>query len=355
MFEVSMTLKVKGELVEIDRRIPCLKASQGELAPLLLGGLWNSRKQSYTLHSRDMSTGAELQDGTAVLVTIPDLCRIVRRSETKDQLLPEGFMPIIALVDNADDPQVMKLIISRNYYERDDSDVELIKYTALAAKPGEFPDFQDKFNWLRSGDPALAQLGYDERMNFSYRYLYGVPLEEYQGGKYENLPVGEADGLISLYDLPDFKIPAHMMEKYPRRGFPIVDLWGLFRMSFFSLGAETPTEPGKLPFGSVIPVFQKGGENYYDAEKRGFLMYYRDDNQREKDQEILRWNEDHTEILSRTRTQKSTVVKGDSKIVLTLKNQDRGNRTYRLQTPYFYDPETQYVYRFIGYPITFKK
>jgi hypothetical protein len=357
MYDISATLKVGDEVVEIERRVPCMIIAHGEFLPYLFTPWkWNNRPSLY--FARDLSTGAKLADGRAVMVTIPDLCNKIAKNRSigvSNPLLEDLFLPMVALVENPEDPQVIKLITSRSYFRRDDREVDILKYEAMPAPKNTFPDWrQDDYNWLRGGDPAQAELGYDKRMKFRRLYLIGMPLELYRQGSPEDVPVDGLTGLVSLYDIPNFKIPQSMKDRYPSSYFPRFEGFGLFAGGFYSIGLESEPYSEFLSFDHFIPVFETPEESFYNAGQRGYLMFYRDEGRKYKQPIAIEWNKDRTSILSQTHTLQFDITNaGDEVSVSNVyvdkykykdKDKDKDNGSGRIRAPFFYDAKTNHIY-----------
>ncbi|MAZ03433.1 MAG: hypothetical protein CMN56_09870 [Sneathiella sp.] len=312
MYDVAIKLKVGDELVEINRTVPCLEIPQGEALPYLVKpSKWFKRPFRY--FSRDMSTGAELEDGRGVMVTIPTVCDLVQKAEkekAEGNVMPDGFMPMVALLDNADDPQVVKLIASRSYYRRDDREVDLLEYDITPSPKWAFPSFMDKFNWLRSFDPASAKIGNSKKMYFKRGFLMGMPLEMFRMNNPENVPVDGLKEPTSLFDIPGFKYPEDLT-------LPRIPGFGLFGLPFFSVDQQRWAFEEQTSYDHVIPIFQTSEGNTYDTDQQGYLMLYRSSGGSSRPGEIIEWSDDKKSIVSRRNIYEYELMKDGKKLPMT--------------------------------------
>ena len=347
MYDVAIKLKVGDELVEINRTVPCLEIPQGEALPYLVKpSKWFKRPFRY--FSRDMSTGAELEDGQGVMVTIPTVCDLVQKAKKEEgegNVLPEGFMPMVALLDNADDPQVVKLIASRSYYRRDDREIDLLEYDITPSPKWAFPSFMDKFNWLRGRDAASVYVGFSKKLYFRSDYLVEMPLEMFRQGNPDDVPLDDVTALVSLYDLPSFKYPETLKEKYGNGiAFPKIPGWGLFGLPFFSIDRESTPYAKDLSYDHVIPLFQTPEGETYASDQHGYLMLYRQLTQSKTGFERIYEKDKSGFALSFTDITTYNLVKSEHKLSIVNEVYWRKGQSKGIRAPFFYDPETNMVY-----------
>ncbi len=339
MYDVAIKLKVGDELVEINRTVPCLEIPQGEALPYLVRpSKWFNRPFRY--FSRDMSTGAELENGRGVMVTIPTTCDLIQKAKkeaTDGSVLPEDFMPMVALLDDADDPQVVKLIASRSYYRRDDREVDLLEYSITPSPKWTFPSFMDDFNWLRSFDPASAEIGNSKKIYFKRGFLMGMPLEMFRENDPENVPVDGLNEPTSLFDIPGFKYPDNVT-------LPKIPGFDLFGLPFFSVDQERGAFEEQTSYDHVIPIIQTSEGDTYDPDQQGYLLLYRSTGGTNRPEEIIEWSDDKKSILSRTRIYRYELAKGKVTLPMTTEVTCYGSKCRRIRQPFFYDPETGFVY-----------
>ena len=346
MYDVAIKLKVGDELVEINRTVPCLEIPQGEALPYLVKpSKWFKRPFRY--FSRDMSTGAELEDGRGVMVTIPTVCDLVQKAEkekAEGNVLPDGFMPMVALLDNADDPQVVKLIASRRYYRRDDREVDLLEYDITPSLKWAFPSFMDKFNWLRSFDPASAEIGNSKEMYFESSYLTSMPLELFRKSSPETVIVDGITKPTPLNDLQGFVYPVGLKKKYTEGfAFPRPPGWGLFGLPFFSIGLESEPYAKDLSYDYVIPIFETAKGQTYFPDQVGYLMLYR----RSKKQELYSVSIERSntgEVLARTSRHQTILRKNGVEIPVINEFEEVGKTGRSVRVPFFYDPSENTIY-----------
>lgn len=342
MYDVAIKLKVGDELVEINRTVPCEKEYRGEFYYYLLNpSKWSKWPFSYI--PRDLSTGAELSDGSGVIVALPLACKLVKAARTKGEsgnLLPEDFLPVIALLDNADDPQVATFILSRSYYRRPDKEVDLLKYTATPSDKFTFPSFPDSFNWLQG-------LGMSNELHFATQYLLGMPATEFWRGHLDRMPGDEVTKPVSIYDLPEFNFPPELREKFENEPFPKIGeyLGGIG----FGVGQESVPDAENLSVDHAIPVVRTPEGDTYDSNQKGYLVFYR---QRTDKNPFLRriavegeLKENEFEGLRPIKIfYEYDLVKDGANISAVYELFRQGQRRKIVREPFFYDPESKSVY-----------
>lgn len=348
MFSVKAEIKVGEEMVQIERRVPCLPIAYGELFPYLFKP-WKLGNRPVKYHARDMSTGAYLENGSAVMVTIPSICETIRKNRKKNAekkaLLPDGFMPMVALVDDPEDPQIVKLIASRSYYRRADREVDLLSYDIKPVASGSFPNWMDEFNWLRGTHAAEAEIGFDKRLYFRNEYLTGMPADMFRAANPDDVPIDSLKKPTFLYDLPGFKYPKDPTGKNPYGiEFPFVPGFGLFSFPFFSVNFTSETYVHDVSYDHVIPIHREGEQKTYYPDQKGYLLLYRQDTSDNGGEVIVEREAKTDNVLSRTRRKTIILRRGGVDIPLTNEIKNTGSGYERQKGSFFYDPETRYVY-----------
>jgi len=354
MFSVTAEIKVGEETVQIERYVPCLSIAYGELLPYLFKP-WKLGNRPVKYHARDMSTGAYLEDGSAVMVTIPSICEIIRKNRKKNaekkELLPDGFMPMVALVDDPEDPQRVKLIASRSYYRRADREVDLLSYDIKPVASGSFPNWMDEFNWLRGTHTAEAEIGFDKRLYFRNEYLTGMPADMFFAPDPTSISVDHLSKPTFLYDVPGFKLP--VAENSTTLNFPIVPGFGLFSFPFFSVGFETDPFNNDPSYDHIIPIYRENGRKTYDVDQKGYMLLYRQENDDNGTEIITERDEERDVTLSVTRRRTITLRKDGVDVQLMNQAKSIGSKIERQKGSFFYDPETRFVYLLRSRVITF--
>ncbi|MEH6477968.1 MAG: hypothetical protein V7727_19915 [Sneathiella sp.] len=349
MFDVAIKLKVGDEIVEIDRTVPCIKEYYGEILPYFVRP-WEWYKRPFNYSPRDLSTGLELNDGQGVIVSIPLVCELIQEAKSKDSggnVLDKDFLPTVALLDDADDPQVIKKIVSRSYYRRSDRDVEVLEYKIKPARAGSLPSLRDKFNWLRGRTFVGSPFGYDGKdLYYRQSYLIGLPLELFRSGNPEEVPIEGVSDLVSLYDLPGFTYPEALKEKYNDGiAFPKIGPVNSGKASQFGIGSESTPYAKYISFDHVYPIFSNPDGWTFDARQQGYLMLYRQKMGKLPGATKVLNKDENGNLVSRTNLIEFNIVKNGTNILVA--NEviwPIGGRSIGVRAPFFYDPDTEFVY-----------
>lgn len=339
MYTVSVGFRAAGEQIDIKKHIPCVKVFHGEFLPYLFRP-WDWHNRPFKYYARDRSVGAELKDGRNVLISLPGLCQKkweVDKDNPDTMLLPDNFLPIIGVADDARDPQVLKLIFSRSYYYSTTNDIRITSYQIQRTKPGHFPSFVGDFTWLRNSDPGSAAADSSGSFYFDEVNLYGVPLEIFKKNNPEfSLEVNEIKEPLALYERPDFIPPKSL-------NIPRTIGMELFSLPFQNLLEETDPYVKDVSYDQVIPVDSSGDRLTFNLEERGYLMLYRGLAgspfliKRSRDPEDPR-------PVGRQRVSKYELNVRDKVVLLTLGERIKTPNGNRYKQPFYYDPKTNHVY-----------
>lgn len=347
MFDVVIDLSVGSESVEIRRRVSCLKKYQGEGLQYLF-----SRERPFIYQARDLSTGAHLENGQAILSIIPDACMEVRDAKKEGKtgnIASKTFLPMTALVDNFEDPQIIKVFGSRTYYERPDAEVIVNGYQIIPVEGWGFPDFKDEFDWLRGR--SNHNVDYDSRLHFESAKLASIPLEVFRGAWTGNASFDHVTEPVSVFDVPGFSGPFKIFPPYG--GFPF--------MGQLARNLPTPSEPyaDPLSLDHVIPAVKQGNVYVYDDKDMGMLILRRTKGKRSHhsgkySSPILGEIEEITTNENvKTTTRKLIVRVGDKNLPLLFKKEQSGGKHHIESSYFFYDPSTTHFYRLSLEPVSF--
>lgn len=334
MYDLQISLKVKGEAVSIHRIIPCRKKHQGNSYVNLF------RKASWIAIPTERVVRKELSDGGAVTVGVPNVCRDIsdaNKTGGEENVVPPEYMPIITLFDDFDEPQVIKKILSRSYYQRADREINLISYQIIPARK-KFPDFTGEFAWDMGG-------GYEDRKTFYMQRMIGTSIEKFRNGSDLGVSLRDLEQPTSLFELPNFKYPDNPL-------FPsLVSIddggqeYSQYVNKYISVAQITEENANPHSYDYVIPILQTLEGDTYDLNQSGYAVLYRNKNYADAGPRMVKESADGKTKTVRRVFYNNILVKNNSKIPLVVdKTWVNGGRGIYLRNSVFYDPETQKVY-----------
>jgi len=336
MYDVSIELEVDGEEVSINRRVPCFKEYFGEYLQYLF------ESQPYNFRARDLSTGALLADGRAVLVTIPDACKLIKKAKEINKtgnLLRKDFIPIFAIADSPVNPQLIKVFAARSYFEREDAELKFKKFTLERAPEKTFPDGKDQFDWFRGGaDQNVQSSGF---MYFENVMISKIPYDFYA----KMLPA-----------IPNFNALADPIDVYEVEGFLPPDRGYLPAPgSIFSGSLAKNLTPVSEPLARhismdhVIPAMLSEERYGFDEKNKGMLLLRRSDREQNMVGVSVKVGKEYIRKTSYPfshRGSSFTVIRKSTRV---------NSKIYGNRAPIFYDPKTGYFYyvksEYIQFPI----
>ncbi|MEH6527810.1 MAG: hypothetical protein V7723_17205 [Sneathiella sp.] len=317
MFDVAIKLQVGDEIIEIDRTIPCFEKSQGEPFQYIF------KQRPFTYRERDLSTGAHLKDGRAVMSIIPKVCREIKDAMQAGEVgnvVPKDFLPMTALVDNFEDPQLMKVFGARSYYTRDDAEVKVLSYEIKPTEIGTLPSLEDEFGWFRGGYLAPRS---DGGLYFESAKLACIPLEVFRGSWVGNANFDDIEEPIFAFDVPgEFKGP--LKTPMPDPGMPF--------MGSFARNIPIVSEPYSefISLDHVIPAIMIDGIYNYEPADKSILLLRRTNGERQKE-EVADTGEKKTTI----RRAKINVKGKELELIF---KKVRNGRTFIKSTYIYFDP-----------------
>ncbi len=323
MFDVSIEMTVGAEDISINRRVPCFREYFGEFFQYLF------KPKPYNYRSRDLATGAVLKDGRAVLVTIPDICKVVHKARAAgedDNLLPEGFLPVSAIADHPTAPQLIKVFVSRSYFERADAELKFKKYTLKPAPENTLPDSKDEFDWFRG--QANQNINSYGKMHFENVMISKFPYEFYAKTLSGNPRFDELEHPINVYDVEGYDPPTSGYLPAASKIF-----YGSISTNLLPVSEPLAR---RVSFDHVIPGVSLNGAYQVREKDMGVLFLTRSK---------ARGGERTIKLANKHITQEeySLSVRGHTFTVLREFSSERGRITSD-STPIFYDPKTRHFY-----------
>jgi len=270
-FVVTVDLSVENERLKLTQEINCIPYLRWE-------GLASFRAWRPAIRQ----FGERLKSGGAVIVTTPGiLCgpaHLEQDERSKGLAIPEGHIPYIKWVDNADRPGLIEAYVSKDYFSRSNPRVRFHGMTARAIPYDSSYPAEDPFDWSskpRSDWDAQDHLG-------MFPGFYAWPIMEEQWSKDDTIagyvrPLDEAQVLP-----PDI---SSKMEKF----------YGIIDHSWFLIGRGLPPGPGvdgvyrhrdsDLNLGRLLPLSKRGISYETKPQEQGYIAYYRS----EEDKPNISW------------------------------------------------------------------
>ena len=326
MYDVAIKLKVGDELVEINRTVPCLEIPRGEPLQYIF------KKRPFTYRARDLSTGAHLENGRAVHSIIPDVCREIKdamKAGETGNIAPADFLPMTALMDDFDDPQLMKVFGARSYYARDDAEVKVLSYDIRPAEKGSFPSLKDDFGWFRGGTVFKRSNDY---LFFDSARLVCLPIDEFKGQWTGNARAFDGVAVpVYAFDVQGFDYP--FRRPFPGVGMPFTgdvaqNIPAVTNPDFFAL---RDSELFHISLDYVIPAVKTKGIYQFNQKDTGVLLL-----QRAKDQTDGKDVTQHDDITTTTK-RFGINVEGQVIDLITETIKDGSVRSVK-RGPYFFSP-----------------
>jgi hypothetical protein len=236
----KVDLVVGGEPVTVDRVVHC--------SPYLGGEISNPFDIYYRADRAALTK--RLANGEGLIVVLPNYC-------FSKLPMPRDFIPLIALVDNADAPKRMELYISGLRLTSPDSAVQLVGFEAEieGLRFGGF-DYADEFAAWEALSSNIATVGDP----VAFLALYGLASE---GAIPDPGPA-----LVRSRD-----VRVEWLQRHAN-----YDVHTLMNGSFddppMALGRSRAVDPG---FDIVPFVQDKGGTLIAVPENRGTIVFYRSD------------------------------------------------------------------------------
>ncbi|MBO6827720.1 MAG: hypothetical protein JJ879_16080 [Sneathiella sp.] len=336
MYDVSIELEVGGEEVSINRRVPCFKEYFGEYLQYLF------ESQPYNFRARDLSTGALLEDGRAVLVTIPDACKLIQKAKGINKtgnLLRDDFIPISAIADSPANPQLIKVFAARSYFEREDAELKFKKFTLEPAPEKTFPDGKDQFDWFRGGADQNVQ-------SSGFMYFENVMISKFPYDFFAKM----LPAIPNFHEL-NHPINVHDVEGFvsPNRGY-LPAPGGIFSGSLAkNLTSASESLARHITTDHVIPAMLSEERYGFEEKNKGILIL-----SRSKHPENRRWVRVGKESV---RAVSYPFKHRGSLFTVTSKSTVLNGKITTDSRPIFYDPKTDHFYyvksEYIKFPIIY--
>lgn len=171
-FNIVVDLTAEGETVQIRRRVICDPRRDPQTGFL-----------SWTRYPA--SLGARLKSKAAVIVVTPDICGPAATALVRGKNeLAKRFVPLIAWINDADDPTKLEVYVSTEYSERSDARIRFDGIKVVAVDQTLLPESAPgEFGWLGES-PGERRLRRNTRF---FSGFYAKEIHENEWGKSSEL------------------------------------------------------------------------------------------------------------------------------------------------------------------------
>lgn len=261
-FELTADLMIDGEPVTVTRTIEC--------APYFYNP-FDSPLQPYWHPAREAMT-ERLASGKGVIVVVPKgYCSQYQEPQPTDAppwgafpQLPGDYIPVIGLVDNADNPTELRLYVSGTKLRSPSSDVQLLGVRIRNSSDLEPEASPREFGLWEN----LTQAGYLKN-KYNRETFYAFYARVISRDEWESIPVLR-QGLTAIHT-PQFL--EGELASVARAAFPAtLGILSVIEGSFDE--AQLTAEPEADRFIEVAPFRRIGGVLTFSSEAQGILIYH---------------------------------------------------------------------------------
>ncbi len=260
-FVITVDLEVEDERLALKRRINCLPYMR-----------WEGLAYFPAWQPAILQFGERLNSGGAVVVTTPyPLCHrahLENDESSKELAIPEGHIPYIRWINNADKADLIEGYFATDYFSRPNARVRYSGMTATAIPyKSSFPA-QDPFDWISKNLPYWDKEG---RLDM-FPGFYAWPIPEQQWSQDDSIA-----RYLRVLDQPKV-LPKSVSSSLARFSAFIDRPWlsiGRGALPGPSLGGSY--RGGNLVdrIGNFLPLLKTANGFEIRDQERGYLAYHR--------------------------------------------------------------------------------